>query len=442
MRRVLPAAVMGVMASAVVAVWGGLGLLSLPGLALLAIVAPACAIAMLWWAPWLPFVITTAIIPFPQAGVLFPFEFVFLVASTLAILHLLRTRSPWLMRSHPAEIAQFAFVGWALFSGLWAIDGLHLFLGTRRMLVGLLAGWLALRLHAVVPRRHWEISVLLAATVIAGTALVRGLTSGFSTEQVIFHRSSSTDLGWGTANYIATLLLILSPLSLTFLFSERSGATRLLAGFALTSAAALQIMVASRAAAVLFFAGLFTQVILGLRRRTRWAALLALGVALAIGLATPYGQALIARFSNLRDLGSMVVRIWYFREGWLRTTDNLPWGIGLNQGIPYSDKLGTTDIHNHWLVVSSELGIPGVLLWLGVLVLLFRGLRSLDPQPDLAPIALALKVSFWLGLLHSLVEPTFQGVQYQFLWFWLMFGAIGYGSAAAAEPRVTASSDR
>lgn len=412
--------------------------MSLPGFALVALTLPAAATAALWWAPWLPILLTPALIPFPQAGVLFPFEWSFAVATALAAVHLRRTRSAALATSHPAELANLAFVAWALFTGFWAFDGLHLFLGTRRMLVGLLAGAVALRLHAVVPRRTWELSVLLGGIAIAGTALLRAAASGLSASQAIFHRSSATDLGWGTANYIATLLLLIGPVALALALTRGPLAMRALAWTTVVLGMAVQMLVASRAAAVLYVVGLFVQLFLGWRRRARWMGLATLVALLAISLATPFGQALLMRFTNLRDVGSMLIRLWYLREGWQRTLDHLPWGLGLNQGIPYPDKLAGIDIHNHWLVVSSELGVPGVLLWLAAVVLLFRGLRRLRRVPGHAPLALALMVSFWLGLTHSLVEPTFQGVQYQFLWFWLMFGALGYGLAATAS----ASSER
>jgi len=45
----------------------------------------------------------------------------------------------------------------------------------------------------------------------------------------------------------------------------------------------------------------------------------------------------------------------------------------------------------------------------------------------------ALLIAFWLSQLHTLVEPTFQGLNYQYLYFWLMGGYLGYASFAA-EP--------
>jgi hypothetical protein len=44
----------------------------------------------------------------------------------------------------------------------------------------------------------------------------------------------------------------------------------------------------------------------------------------------------------------------------------------------------------------------------------------------------ALLISFWLSQLHTLVEPTFQGLQYQHLYFWLMGGYLGYVRHAAS----------
>jgi hypothetical protein len=76
-----------------------------------------------------------------------------------------------------------------------------------------------------------------------------------------------------------------------------------------------------------------------------------------------------------------------------------------------------------------------------VLALIFRELRRMRrPGSPNASLGLALQSAFWMSQFHTLVEPTFQGIQYQFLFFWLMGGSIAY--ARADEARAKASSER
>jgi hypothetical protein len=50
--------------------------------------------------------------------------------------------------------------------------------------------------------------------------------------------------------------------------------------------------------------------------------------------------------------------------------------------------------------------------------------------------AFPILLTFVLGNLHTLVEPTFQGTQYQFLFLWIVCGTLAYTRAGAARRRV------
>jgi O-antigen ligase len=187
----------------------------------------------------------------------------------------------------------------------------------------------------------------------------------------------------------------------------------------------LQVVIASRAATLLFFVGLLAQLMAQhLKRNLGLIFVTVAGTAFL--LSTPIGDRFISRFSELKDLGSIVIRIWFFQEAWRRLVDHLPWGIGLGQGATFPDKLQNNDPHNYWLVIGPELGVIGLILWVVVLFVLWRQIRAVSRTPGWTGIGLALQVSFWLSQLHTVVEPTFQGVQYQFVYFWLFAGYLGY----------------
>ena len=92
-------------------------------------------------------------------------------------------------------------------------------------------------------------------------------------------------------------------------------------------------------------------------------------------------------------------------------------------------------------MVGSELGLPGLLLWAAVLVIIWRAVGRLGSAPEMRGRVFALRVAFVLSQLHTLVEPTFQGSQYQFIWFWLFGGYFAYGAAEDADA-LSASSRR
>src|SRR5262249_4335553 len=140
---------------------------------------------------------------------------------------------------------------------------------------------------------------------------------------------------------------------------------------------------------------------------------------IAVLLVGPLGPELIARFVDPRELSSIVIRLMYFREAWRRLVANFPLGIGQGQGYGYPDHLSTADPHNYLLVVGSELGLVGLVLWAVVLVLLWRASGRILHQPGGRPAAEALRATLVFSQINSLFEPTFQGLQYHFMFYWI-----------------------
>ena len=152
-----------------------------------------------------------ALISSPMFLLTFAWEIALLVLAALLALHGWRTRAAWLHRLESVEVAVVAFTAWALFSGFWSEDMRWYAIGARRMLMGLVALWVATRLPQVAPRRWFDIGLLAGASALALSALVRSLTHGMSSEVALLRRPEVTNLGWGTANYVAGLLLLFAP---------------------------------------------------------------------------------------------------------------------------------------------------------------------------------------------------------------------------------------
>jgi hypothetical protein len=432
-RAIAPWIAIGALSCLTIYVWQGLGLLSLPGLAFAAVLGCAVAIAIAVYAPAVLVVLAPALLPLERLWVVFPWELVYLAMAALVVLHALNTRPAWARRLERIELLNLLLVGWAAFSIFWSSEIMDWALSMRRLLGGAIALWLGLRLARWMKRPMFEAGLVAGALSLTLAAIARRQSSGLSEMRLRIDRASATDLGWGTANAIATILLLLSPVLLEVGLRSQKRWLRFAAWPALALAGLYQVLNASRAAAVLFWGGLLVQS-LGhtVRRRAVWA--IGLITVLAALLMSPLSEGLLLRFTSLRDLGSMVVRIWYWRTAWHRTLDNLPCGIGLGQGLTYPDALQRIDPHDYWLALSSELGPLGVILWIVVLIALWRRIVRLARTPEWAGTGRALQVAFWLSQIHTLVEPTFQGIQYQFLYFWVIGGYLGFHAESLERP--------
>jgi hypothetical protein len=407
------------------------GHLSLAGL-LLAVVTAVLTVVGLWIAvPTAIVALVPTLIPAPMMFLTFAWELLLLVLAVAMLVHGLRRRETWLWRLGPLELALLAFSAWALFSYFWSPDLRFYLIGSRRMLLGLVALWVATRLPYIASRRWFEWGIIGGASSLALAALFRALSSGLTAQQAMLHRPEVTHLGWGTANYIATMLLLFTP-SLLWLGLRGRNTDRLFAWIAFALATAVQLLVASRAASALFIGATLVQVLMASPRSRAWVGFGTAGAITAL-LLSPLGSGLLWRFVSLREMGSLTIRIWYFRESWRRLVESMPWGLGLSQGYSNADRLKGIDPHNYWLLVGGDHGAIGVILWVIVLGVIVRGLLALRRNAADRGFASTMLLTFVVANLHTLVEPTFQGTQFTFLWFWLFGGALAYGAVAARE---------
>src|SRR5262249_33165563 len=203
--------------------------------------------------------------------------------------------------------------------------------GIHRMLVGAFSFWVAYRLARIARREDFEAGLVLGASVLALATIGRRLTSGLTAGQALMHRGAATDLGWGWANYIAAILVLLTPLTLHLAMHAPRRPLRSAAWPALPLIAAVQGIAIARGALVLFVGAILAQLGLGARRGRRlWVGVGAVvGVALLLG---PWAEGIVHRFTSARELGSGAVRLWYWQAAWDRTLEHLPWGVGIGQG--------------------------------------------------------------------------------------------------------------
>lgn len=403
-------------------------------LAPLALAAAAAAALAAGRRPAAAAALLPLLLPPPQFAKVFAYEVGLLVVAGVVALSALGARRAAVWRLDPIEACAWALFGWAVATGLWAESLWWWLFGVRKMLVGLVALWVAWRLaRAFGPWRLWN-GVVAGAIALGLWTLATAVQAGGLGAVTVMSRNRATDLGWGTSNFIAALLVLMMPTALHVALHGRTRAQRVAAWISVPLSAVVMAVAASRGGALLTVVLALAFVFGGRLGRRAWAIAGAAAAAVALLVAGPGGTTLLGRFTDARELGSVVVRLWYFREGWHRLVETWPLGMGLGQGYVQLDRLNTQDPHNYWLVVGPELGLVGLALWIAVLALLWIRASRMARDPAAHDAGRALQFTIVISQLNSLFEPTFQGLQYHFLFYWIAgayLGAFPAGSGAA-----------
>jgi len=383
---------------------------------------PAMAVA------WLP----VFMIP-PQFAKVFAYEVILLMAAYGLFLLLFLRRDRSLTKLDGFEVAVWLLFGWAAFTGFWARDLWWYAFGVRKMLMGAIALWVSWRLCRYMKPDLLMIGIAAAAVALALATLAKAYEHGWF-ESVVqeFQRRSATDLGWGTSNYIAALLTVMLPTAIFLATAGPNPLARAVGWTALPLTAMVVTIAASRGGSLLVLGVALFAIF---RSKIRpWIAVLAGAIAITLLLTGPGAKLLVDRFTDVKDMASVVVRLWYWRVAWVRIVDHFPFGMGLGGGYGYLDRLYTEDPHNYWLVMASELSLPGVLLWITVLVVLWRRISAMTRDPRTQAAGHALQLTFWISQLNTLFEPTFQGLHYHFLWYWIIGTYLGWAEQKRKEP--------
>jgi hypothetical protein len=379
-----------------------------------------------------------ALIALPQLGPVFAFEIMLLVIAGVILAHGLWARRDWVWRLRPLEVAVAAMLLWGVITVFWCGSPWWWAAGIRRLVVGLVALWTAYRLGSVYRARWLALGIIAAAIALALAALQRGTSTDWIALTSSHGRREGTDLGWGGSNYIGALLLLTVPTALDLALRAPRRATRVLGWLILPLVVAVMAWAASRGGALLV---VMATLLFVFRERlgARSVALIGAIVLCFVALLAGPGAQLLWRFTDPGQIGSVVVRLVFFQEGWRRLVEHFPIGLGLGQGFVQLDRLAEADPHNYLLVVGSELGLPGLLLWGLIIALIWRQVRELAKMPAVRAGAEALRFTLIVAVVNSLYEPTFTGLHYLFLFYWIVGAYLGSLSAAGATdlPRAT-----
>lgn len=380
------------------------------------------------------------IIP-PQFAKVYSYEvLIFVCAVGLAMIGW-RRRASWLMRLDPIEVVLWMLVAWAAFTFFWCRDTWWWMFGVRKIAMCGLSLWVALRMTRFVNPDLLLLGVPAGACALSIATVARALSQG-GIDMIATHnlRRSSTDLGWGAANYIAALLSLMLPTGIHMAMAGRRKLYRIVGWASIPLTASVVTIAASRGGALLVVAVALFAIF---RSKIKpWMAMLSAAIMFALLLTGPGAKLLLERFTNVEDMSSIVVRFMYWRVAWVRLTDHWPWGMGLNQGYGYLDRLYTEDPHNYWLVLGSELGAMGLILWITFLVLLWMRISRIEKNPQSQLEGRAMQLTFGIAMLNLIFEPTFQGLQYSALFYWIMGVYLGRAKLRGAHVPLTATPPR
>jgi O-antigen ligase len=154
---------------------------------------------------------------------------------------------------------------------------------------------------------------------------------------------------------------------------------------------------------------------------------------LAGAMFTPLGHGLMLRFTDARSLESVFARVLIWQAAWQRGVSHLPFGVGVAQGLVTHDSLLATDPHNYLLTLFSEMGIPGLLLWLWLFAALWSAGRGLRAHPGSHEVGTALLATLAIAFFNMQFEPTLAGGLYHLLFWWLVGIYYAEGPAEASR---------
>jgi O-antigen ligase len=247
----------------------------------------------------------------------------------------------------------------------------------------------------------------------------------------------------GNPNDLALTLNLVIPITGALLFTTRGLLARTVAVVSLLLSVPAVIVTFSRAGFLTICAIAVASVLCFVRRRAPLPAAAILVVAIGVLPFLPAGY--LERLNTITDIeadrtGSAVGR-WSDYQLSLRLVARNPIvGVGLGQDILALDQIRLRptwrNVHNAYLEYAVDLGVPGFLMFLALLVASLRSARRVEVRAgrdpalrDLSVIASGVRIA----LLGFVVAAFFYPVAYQFYFFCVAGLAVAITRVCRAE---------
>ncbi len=399
---------------------------------------------------------------FVQTGPLklYPFRVLLPAVFVLFAIRTLSSRFPEYVRSPSVKRFLWFLAAWwtyAVGSTLWAADkglavqnilllsvGITLeavivyYIGSMRQLRRLCDVWLLVSALAMAVG-VWE-TVTGDHLAVSGYVLEENYLSRFSPSAFFYNK-----------NDLATFIALTVPFALVWMFHARRRGPRFMCAVLLVASAYVLVQTKSRGSALAVVLELGCLYVFRRPYRSAWrlavavAVFLLLGVSVWVGIDTTGEEGLLARFSELReDLAPDSVRYNLYR--------NVPWfvlrsyGLGVGAGNaeyhlehqPLYDTYGYYNVHNWWLEIVTNYGLPVFFLYVyfylklgGELIRTQR--RSRTATGKMVGRAL---VAGWIGFsVASLSSSSIMPFVPQWLFWGVALAYLNVSAASGVDPR-------
>jgi O-antigen ligase len=273
---------------------------------------------------------------------------------------------------------------WLIGLAIWLVTSILLISPDRASSAGTVARYISFfvlfgLVIQVATRSRWHTELLV--TVMVGAAAVAA-TVGLFDYLIVHHGRAAGPLAG--ANDFAFLLGSTLPLAV-WRFRWATGWYRALWTLAAVMIAVTTATTLSRGAAVGLGAGFLWLVLAG-RLRPRWliAALTVVLVAWIMSVTVLHQQVANATASKEQVAGSNVQsRLYYWQIAYDEFESAPVTGVGAGNyrqrfsefGLPFAFDTGAQGTHNTYMNILAELGITGIVLFIGYLIVSWRDLR-------------------------------------------------------------------
>ena len=319
------------------------------------------------------------------------------------------------------------FVIWGLLSFIVSVDKLRALLIWRNYFAGLITFTFAF----LIIKNKFELEKLIFAVILWAAILsviefyIIYNLGGFSVGIIgVFFRKNLIATSWGKSNYLATFYVIILPITLGYFLYTNSKKKKIFSIFSAVVIVTALILTLSRGGilsllvAVIFF---LSQIVKPKNFISIVISILALGIIIFLN---PLTSVLIDRMLTFERSFSYMTRINFYEDVWKMFLDNPVFGVGLGNLGYHSKFIISThaSAHNILLGLLGETGIIGALLFIAligrIIYDLFMQYRNEEIE-KLRILRWAFLSSLFGGLVHSMMEPNFEGFQFSII-YWLI----------------------
>lgn len=324
------------------------------------------------------------------------------------------------------------FLTWSLIVGLLiGLDKLKILSFWKNFFTG----FFVLLLVLFFVNNKQQLKTLIKATIIWGIVLsllqikviieAGSLAAGFVG---LFLYKNLLSVGWGKSNYLAAFFVIIIPITIGYLLYTKKKYSKIFLTLSLILMFFAITLTLSRGGILALLITLLITLPKVIEKKYFFSFLLIFLSIVLIILLNPLTYILIDRISTLESSSSVYSRINFYKDVWNTFLSHPFTGVGLGNLGYYSKFILGPDLspsaHNIVLGALGELGIFGTIFYLSIFIILTNKIYN-DYQSEKDKYLKILRWCFFSsivgGLIHTLVEPTLEGLQFSII-FWLIVG--------------------